>query len=96
LILQNGPQTVYLKTAHEEYYYSLDQDKELHLTGPLGETVVCIADGKVWIRESACPEKLCVKSGPISQSGSWVACLPNQVFVSIEGQKKPSYDAESY
>ena len=52
---------------------------------PIGAVIV--RDGKVFVPEADCPDKLCGKS-EISKSGSSIVCLPNHLSVIIEGGKK--------
>jgi len=75
-----------------EGYYSLDQKKLLEVPGPLGNTTVIIRDGQVWIQDSPCREKICIKMGKIKRPGEQAVCLPNRVIIEIEGNRK-SIDA---
>ena len=68
-----------------EWIYPLDGDREIQVPGPLGSTTVHIHDGSVAIETSPCPNQTCVAAGSIERPGQWVACLPNQVFVRVEG-----------
>ena len=43
--------------------------------------------------DSPCPNKTCVQSMPIRETGEWSACLPNQVFLRIEGGRAGAVDA---
>jgi hypothetical protein len=53
--------------------------------GPLGDTVVELSGGRARVVSSPCANQTCVSSGAIHSAGQWVACLPNRVFVSVEG-----------
>lgn len=80
-----------------EWIYPLDKDRHVTVEGPIGETIVAIEDGKVGIEDSPCPNKTCVTSGAIAEPGQWVACLPNTVFVRIEGSSSEAKaDAGTY
>jgi Uncharacterized protein conserved in bacteria len=70
-----------------EWIYPLSSDREVQVQGPIGTTVVEIKDKSVRIEESPCPNQTCVAAGAISQPGQWLACLPNQVMVHVEGGK---------
>ena len=69
----------------EEWIYPMDVDREIEVEGPLGVTIVHIHGGGVSIESSPCPNQTCVAAGSIVRSGQWIACLPNQVFVRVEG-----------
>ena len=64
----------------------LDQPQRIRIEGPLGTTTVAIEHGAASIVESPCPHHLCIRKGRISRTGDWVACIPNGVIVSIEGE----------
>jgi hypothetical protein len=64
--------------------------------GPIGDTVVVIRDGKAFVEDSPCPDKLCVHMPAISQAGQWIACLPNKVFVRVRGTSEQGIDQLSY
>ncbi|HZW97842.1 MAG TPA: NusG domain II-containing protein [Bacillota bacterium] len=42
-------------------------------------------DGTIAFVESDCPDKVCIKSGKMSEAGDWAACLPNRMLVRIVG-----------
>lgn len=81
----SGPLHVRIRSTDAVYVYSLDADREIPVEGPLGTTWVHIHDGTVAIVDSPCPNKLCVQAGELSGSGEWSACIPNKVFVQVEG-----------
>jgi hypothetical protein len=73
-------------TTHSgEWVYPLGTDKTIEAAGPLGTTWVEIHGKKVHITDSPCANKTCIAAGDISSAGQWLACLPNRVFVRIEG-----------
>ena len=42
-------------------------------------------DGKAYISEASCPDKICVRTGAADELRS-VVCLPNRVKLSVEGK----------
>ncbi len=76
---------VRIEGSGQEWIYPLDQDSWIHIPGPLGDTEVVIEEGKVHVHDSACRNKICVTTGIIERVGQWIICLPNDVFVRIEG-----------
>ena len=84
-----------VQEAEQQWIYPLDAETTVRVPGPLGETVVEIADGAVRVVSSPCPEKICIKTGRISKPGQWIACLPNRVFISIRGRRSEQPDAIS-
>jgi len=85
-----------IKTAAKEYIYSLKEDRVIHAAGPLGDTIIEIKNGRVKVLESPCREKLCIIAGSIEHNGEFNACLPNRVFINIEGEEESAYDSLSY
>ena len=65
-----------VNTDGKEYAYSLSDDGIHSFTGPLGETVIEIKDGKARVISSPCPNGICMKSG----WSSTLCCLPNRVI----------------
>lgn len=88
---------VVIESGKNIWYYQLDNTKELKIKGNLGESTIKIEDGFVFFENSPCPNKLCVQSSAITKNGEWIACLPNGVFVRIEGKDESSeLDGTSY
>ena len=65
----------------------LSKNCETLIESEYGKNRVIVRDGKVFVPEADCPDKLCGKS-EISKSGSSIVCLPNHLSVIIEGGKK--------
>lgn len=76
---------VHITGESGEWMQPLDKAGDIEVPGPLGSTWVHIGDGSASIESSPCPNQTCVAVGGVSQANQWVACLPNEVFVSIEG-----------
>lgn len=66
--------------------------EELVMQGVKGPFSVEIKDGRVRMKDSTCPNKLCVKMGWIRHEGQVVCCIPNRIVLKITG-KRESYDA---
>ena len=87
---------VVIESEGKEWIYPIDSIIRQTFTGPVGETVLVIGDGTVYIEKSDCREQICVQSGYIGKQGQWLACLPNRLFVSIRGKKESELDGEAY
>jgi hypothetical protein len=91
------PEQVAVQTDEGEFLYPLNQDRTIPVSGPLGETVIEIHDEEVRIVESPCRDQICVAAGTLESTGQWAACLPNRVFVRVEGSSvEGEIDALSY
>lgn len=66
--------------------YSLSINKEYELKGFNGGiNILVIKDGKAYLKDANCPDKLCVNDGSISKSGETITCLPNRVTITVLG-----------
>jgi hypothetical protein len=68
------------------WIYPLNAEETIRVHGPLGETVVEIHDGHAKVVASPCANQICVAAGDVHTPSQWIACLPNAVFVHIEGK----------
>lgn len=75
--------------------YSLNQQREVHVHGKLGEAIISIAQGKARFARSPCNSQYCVHQGWLTHAGQAAICLPNQISLELIGQTKP-YDSISY
>jgi hypothetical protein len=76
---------VIVRGEGETWVFPLDAEERVGVAGPLGETVVEISGGRSRVLSSPCANQTCVAAGQLSRQGQWAACLPNKVFVYIEG-----------
>ncbi len=75
--------------------YPLNENRRLDFEGPVGNTHVIIRDGEVSVEHSDCVEKICVNQKPIESSYQWIACLPNELFITMKGgEDDEELDAE--
>ncbi len=88
--------SVHVKNSSGEWILPLKDPRSFSVGGPLGKTALEIAGGAVRVVSSPCPEKICVKAGPISRPGQWIACLPNRIFITIKGKSENKIDAFSF
>jgi hypothetical protein len=72
----------------------LDEARTATFAGPLGETVLAIADGGARIVASSCPHRICQASGTVRHSGELLACIPNRLLLRVAGRapEEGAYD----
>ncbi len=87
---------LHVRGGGERWILPLDAPGTQRVQGPLGETVIEVREGRAEVVSSPCRNQICVKSGPISEPGQWVACLPNQVFITIVAAREGEIDAFSF
>lgn len=75
--------------------YDLNQNRVLHIHGPLGDSHISIQQGKVRFKQSPCNNQYCVHQGWLSREGQVAICLPNQISLQLIGENKP-YDSLNY
>jgi hypothetical protein len=84
-----GSLQVVIQGPGKEWVFPLDAEEILAVEGPLGHTLVRIHEGQAWVESSPCVNKTCTASGHVYKPGHWAACLPNNVFLKIEGSEDP-------
>ena len=64
-----------LSKVHTPYTFTV--------AGKNGENTISVAPGSIAIVDATCPDKLCVKHGPLKNAYSPIVCLPNKVTVTF-------------
>ena len=75
--------------------YDLNQTRELHIHGALGDALISISHGKVRFKQSPCNNQYCVHQGWLNHVGQVAICIPNQISLQLIGAKS-SYDSLNY
>ena len=52
----------------------------------VNDVLIVRENNEIYVKESNCPDKLCVRAGHLTHSGQTAVCVPNRVSVTIEGQ----------
>ena len=68
----------------ETEYYSLNENRTLHISSNGHSLTVTITDGRAWISSSDCPDGVCKTMGKIYKNGQMVICAPAQVAISVQ------------
>ena len=84
---------VTVRTADGDEIYPLNKDGVFSLNG--GTNTLVIENGEAWVSEANCPDKVCMGMGKISKNGEFIACLPNQVIIVVEGGEESPVDART-
>lgn len=87
-VLLDGTGAVAVITVDGEEYarLPLDTDTVLTVSTDYGTNVVVVKDGKVFVSEASCQDKICINTGNASEMRA-IVCLPNKLSVSIEGDE---------
>ena len=83
-ILEDKGDTVVITVNGEEYAtLPLDENAMLEVETERGYNLIVVEDGRVYVREADCSDKICVKSGEATELKT-VVCLPHRVTVGVE------------
>ncbi len=66
---------------------TVEQPGEIKLPGKFDETIQ-FEKGRIRFKDADCPDKLCVKSGWLTEIGDIAVCLPNKAIVFIRSTIK--------
>lgn len=61
-----------------EYTFNFDQDHK---------NVITVKDGKIFITNSDCNDKICMHFAPADKTGSTIICLPHKLYIVVKGTK---------
>lgn len=78
-------ETLVIVTPDETFEYSLSENRTVEIESRGVHLCIEIADGKACVRESDCPDGVCVASAPISKTGETIICAPAGVSLSVKG-----------
>ena len=78
-----GLQAVVHDGDGNETRLSLSKDQEFTAQTSLGENVIVIEDGNVYVREADCDNQDCVHQGKISSPGRQIICLPHKLWIEV-------------
>jgi hypothetical protein len=77
--------------------YSINENRTVDIvTGDNNEflNTLVIEDGKVYMSDADCPDKICKEHRPISYSGETIVCLPHRIVIEITAENSaPDLDA---
>ncbi len=82
----NDEAKVILSSPEGEWVYPLDTNQTIGAHGTIGVSVITLENGTAFFASSPCDNQVCVLSHPVSSNASFIACLPNQVFLRIEAK----------
>lgn len=97
---KKGASVIVQQNGETLWEFSLSEDRTgeeaVRLESEDGYNLLVIEDGKAYIKEADCPDKLCVRQHAISRQGESLICLPHRLVITVEGQEKSEMDAVTY
>lgn len=76
--------------------FSLQEDRKIVITSSYGNNTVVIEQGRAFVKEADCPDKICEGMQKISDDGEIICCLPHRLFLTVRGGDSAGYDAVAY
>jgi hypothetical protein len=67
----------------EEISLKKDRDRTFVVSG--GFVSIRIQEGKIWVPNSSCPQKICCSAHPVSIAGERIVCAPNHFLLEVSG-----------
>ena len=61
----------------------LDKDQEFKISYGGHYNIVKIKDGKAYVSDADCPDKICTYMSPIHDVGETIVCLPHRLFLEV-------------
>lgn len=84
LMSQEGIKAVVQVGGQEKQELDLSKDREFWVgDSEIGRNLIRVENRAVMVAQADCPDKICVHTGPISQEGEVIACLPHGVVIYI-------------
>lgn len=84
--MKDGNFAVVLINGEEKYRYSLSENGEHLIKNGEYENLLVIKDGKAYVTEANCRDKICVSHRAVSSTGESIVCLPHKLVISIEAK----------
>ncbi len=68
--------------------YELDNPTRKTYSFEKGNNTLVIEEGKAYLTECDCPDKLCEKMGSIEKQGEVITCLPHRLQIVVQGESE--------
>lgn len=79
------------------YEYPLFENRTVVVSTEFGMNEIIIDNGKVFVSEADCPDRLCVNYQPISKLNDSIYCLPNRLVIELlNNDLQGEYDTYVY
>jgi hypothetical protein len=72
--------------------YDLNKNTIINLKGQYSDVKINIENGYVFVSESKCPQKLCIKMGRKNKVNDVIVCIPNRLIIRIEGEEENNFE----
>ena len=73
--------SLWVHSAEGSFHVDPAVDQQVSVQGPVGETLLRIHAGQVWIAQAPCGRQICRSMGPLQGGRGSLVCIPNQVVL---------------
>lgn len=80
-----GKTVIVYKNGIEVQRASLTENTVLIVGEKDSQNIILVQEGYVSMKEATCPDGICLEHKPIHKTKETIVCLPNKVYVEIEG-----------
>ncbi len=74
-----------------KYEIKLDHSEDIIIEDDEIKIIIEINEDYVLVKESNCKDKICVNQGKITKGGQIITCLPNKIYIKLEGKGADVY-----
>ncbi|MDZ4994207.1 hypothetical protein GNF80_14700 [Clostridium perfringens] len=78
-------------TEYKTFELKEETDEKIRIEENGGVNEIYIKGENVYMHDTNCTDRICVRQGKISKIGESIVCLPNRVFIEIKGEKESEY-----
>ncbi len=90
----NKQVVIYVESKlYEKVSLPTSNKKLINIKTSNGFNTVVIDGDRVYMHDSDCHDKICIKQGEIFKAGEMIVCLPNKILVEIQGVNELEVDS---
>lgn len=78
-------------TEYKTFELRAETDEKIRIEENGGINEIYVKEENVYMHDTNCTDRICVRQGKISKIGESIVCLPNRVFIEIKGEKESEY-----
>ena len=78
-----GSKASVIKDGKEILQIDLKYDKVYEIEGNTSKMIIEVHSGKLHVKSSGCPDKICVHHDEVSNVGDEIICIPNKVIIRV-------------
>lgn len=89
-----GSEVIVYVGGEEIGRYELNENRDIIIQGlnNISDTLT-IAEGKAYMSNASCPDRICMKSGSVHCDNESICCAPGGILVVVNSSGKAEYDA---